>query len=91
MGVATVFTDHSLFGFADVNSILTNKLMEFFFANVDHAICVSYTRYCTTTCTCRYDFESTVICLIKTSKSNAKLKMLRLTTNIVKLFIIFVL
>ena len=84
MGVAIVFTDHSLFGFADVNSILTNKLMEFFSANVDHAICVSYTRYCTTTC--RYDFEGTVICLIfiiKTSKSNAKLKILRLTTNIV--------
>ena len=44
MGLKTVFTDHSLFGFADLNSILTNKLMEFFLTNTDHLICVSYTR-----------------------------------------------
>ena len=44
MGLKTVFTDHSLFGFADLNSIFTNKLMEFFLTNVDHLICVSYTR-----------------------------------------------
>uniref|UniRef100_A0A2K5ZWN1 PIGA GPI anchor biosynthesis domain-containing protein n=1 Tax=Mandrillus leucophaeus TaxID=9568 RepID=A0A2K5ZWN1_MANLE len=35
MGLQTVFTDHSLSGFAKVSSVLTNKLL--------HIICVSYT------------------------------------------------
>ncbi|EIN09063.1 transferase [Punctularia strigosozonata HHB-11173 SS5] len=43
MGVRTVFTDHSLFGFADAASILTNKLLEGALRNVDATICVSYT------------------------------------------------
>ena len=43
MGVRTVFTDHSLFGFDDAASILTNKLLEGALRNVDAAICVSNT------------------------------------------------
>ncbi|KAI0019476.1 glycosyltransferase family 4 protein [Xylariomycetidae sp. FL0641] len=43
MGVRTVFTDHSLVGFADAGSILTNKLLKFTLSDVDHAICVSHT------------------------------------------------
>ncbi|RDX54762.1 transferase [Lentinus brumalis] len=43
MGVRTVFTDHSLFGFDDAASILTNKLLEAALRNVDAAICVSHT------------------------------------------------
>ena len=43
MGIRTVFTDHSLFGFADVASILTNKLLKFILSDVDHVICVSHT------------------------------------------------
>lgn len=43
MGLRTVFTDHSLFGFADAGSILTNKLMKFTMSDVDHIICVSHT------------------------------------------------
>ncbi|KAI0314868.1 GPI anchor biosynthesis-domain-containing protein, partial [Amylostereum chailletii] len=43
LGVKTVFTDHSLFGFADAASILTNKLLEAMLRNVDAAICVSHT------------------------------------------------
>jgi len=43
MGVRTVFTDHSLFGFDDAASILTNKLLEGALRNVDAAICVSHT------------------------------------------------
>ena len=43
MGLRTVFTDHSLFGFADAGSILTNKLLKFTLSDVDHAICVSHT------------------------------------------------
>ncbi|KAI0659367.1 transferase, partial [Cubamyces menziesii] len=43
MGVRTVFTDHSLFGFDDAASILTNKLLEAALRNVDRAICVSHT------------------------------------------------
>ena len=40
----TCFTDHSLFGFADASSILTNKILKWSLANVDHVICVAHTR-----------------------------------------------
>lgn len=43
LGLRTVFTDHSLFGFEDAASILTNKLLEATLANVDGVICVSHT------------------------------------------------
>lgn len=43
LGLKAVFTDHSLFGFADVGSILTNKLLKFALADVDHVVCVSHT------------------------------------------------
>lgn len=43
MGLRTVFTDHSLFGFADAASILTNKILKFALSDVDHVICVSHT------------------------------------------------
>jgi phosphatidylinositol glycan class A protein len=42
LGARTVFTDHSLFGFDDAASILTNKLLEGMLRNVDAAICVSH-------------------------------------------------
>ena len=42
MGIHTVFTDHSLFGFADVSSILTNQLLCMSLATCDHVICVSH-------------------------------------------------
>ena len=43
MGIKAVFTDHSLFGFADGSSILTNKLLKFSLHGINHAICVSHT------------------------------------------------
>lgn len=43
LNLRTVFTDHSLFGFADASSILTNKILEFSISFCDHAICVSNT------------------------------------------------
>ncbi|RUS19323.1 hypothetical protein BC937DRAFT_87662 [Endogone sp. FLAS-F59071] len=43
MGLKACFTDHSLFGFADASSILTNKLLKFTLSDVDHVICVSHT------------------------------------------------
>ena len=55
MGIRTVFTDHSLFGFADAASILTNKLVEAMLKNVDAAICVSHTGY-VFLCVCMYHF-----------------------------------
>ena len=42
LGARTVFTDHSLFGFDDAASILTNKLLEGMLRNVDATICVSH-------------------------------------------------
>ncbi|PKS05544.1 hypothetical protein jhhlp_008061 [Lomentospora prolificans] len=43
MGLRAVYTDHSLFGFADIGSILANKLLKFTLSDVDHVICVSHT------------------------------------------------
>ncbi|KAH8421004.1 hypothetical protein KR222_002750 [Zaprionus bogoriensis] len=42
LGLKTVFTDHSLFGFADLSAALTNKLLEINLSVVNHAICVSH-------------------------------------------------
>lgn len=42
-GRAAVFTDHSLFGFADLGSIALNKALKHSLADVDAAICVSHT------------------------------------------------
>jgi phosphatidylinositol glycan class A protein len=43
MGVRTVMTDHSLFGFGDATGILTNKLLRGALRNADGVICVSHT------------------------------------------------
>lgn len=41
MGLATVFTDHSLFQFSNLPAIHLNKLMRFSLADVSRVICVS--------------------------------------------------
>ncbi|SCU95774.1 LAMI_0F03730g1_1 [Lachancea mirantina] len=41
MGLRTVFTDHSLYGFESVGSILVNKLLRFTLTNIGAVICVS--------------------------------------------------
>ncbi|KAI8562905.1 hypothetical protein RHMOL_Rhmol03G0071800 [Rhododendron molle] len=43
MGYKVVFTDHSLYGFADAGSIHMNKVLQFTLADVSQAICVSHT------------------------------------------------
>ncbi|CAH0721418.1 unnamed protein product, partial [Brenthis ino] len=43
MGLKTVFTDHSLFGFADMSAVLTNKYLQICLCECDHCICVSHT------------------------------------------------
>ncbi|KAK6460094.1 hypothetical protein DFJ63DRAFT_257888 [Scheffersomyces coipomensis] len=43
MGLKTVFTDHSLLGFADVSSIMGNKILKFALSDIGHVICVSHT------------------------------------------------
>lgn len=51
MGIRTVFTDHSLAGFADVSAILVNKLLlKYSLVNIDRIICVSHTRYPSPSC-----------------------------------------
>lgn len=42
LGLKTVFTDHSLFGFADMSAIITNKLLEILLSNCNQCICVSH-------------------------------------------------
>jgi hypothetical protein len=44
LGLKTVFTDHSLFGFADGSSIHTNKLLQFTLCDTQQVVCVSHTR-----------------------------------------------
>lgn len=43
MGYKLVYTDHSLFGFADAASIHINQVMRFILSDFDHGICVSNT------------------------------------------------
>ncbi|CAG9090703.1 unnamed protein product [Plutella xylostella] len=43
LGLKTVFTDHSLFGFADTSAVLTNKYLQMCLTECDHCICVSHT------------------------------------------------
>jgi len=43
LGIRSVFTDHSLFGFGDAVGVLTNKLLAGALRNVDGVICVSNT------------------------------------------------
>ncbi|XP_057320150.1 phosphatidylinositol N-acetylglucosaminyltransferase subunit A-like [Microplitis mediator] len=43
LGLKTVFTDHSLFGFADTSAVLTNKCLQISLADCNHCICVSHT------------------------------------------------
>ncbi|RLN71576.1 hypothetical protein BBJ28_00024904 [Nothophytophthora sp. Chile5] len=43
IGLKTVYTDHSLFGFADAASVHLNKVMKFSLSTVDAAIGVSHT------------------------------------------------
>ncbi|CAF0732358.1 unnamed protein product [Adineta steineri] len=43
LGIRTVFTDHSLFGFADLSSVLTNKILQVSLVDCHHIICVSHT------------------------------------------------
>jgi len=43
LGLPTVFTDHSLFGFSDASAIVTNTFLKFSLANTSHTICVSHT------------------------------------------------
>lgn len=42
MGLRAVYTDHSLFGFADAGAIHLNKMMMFTLSDVDHVVCVSH-------------------------------------------------
>ena len=43
MGYKCVFTDHSLFGFADTSAIHMNKLLALTLADCNHVVCVSHT------------------------------------------------
>ncbi|GLC56388.1 hypothetical protein PLESTB_001099500 [Pleodorina starrii] len=43
LGLKVVFTDHSLFGFADPGSILLNKVLKAVLSDVHAVICVSHT------------------------------------------------
>jgi phosphatidylinositol N-acetylglucosaminyltransferase subunit A len=44
MGITTVYTDHSLFGFGDAACIHINKVLKCMLSDVPHAICVSNTN-----------------------------------------------
>lgn len=42
MGLRAIFTDHSLFGFADLSAVVTNKFLQLSLAFCNHFICVSH-------------------------------------------------
>ncbi|XP_026462932.1 phosphatidylinositol N-acetylglucosaminyltransferase subunit A isoform X2 [Ctenocephalides felis] len=43
LNLKTVFTDHSLFGFADSSAAVTNKFLQISLSGCHHCICVSHT------------------------------------------------
>lgn len=43
MGIPTVYTDHSLFGFDDLAGVILNRVLQTTLSTVDAAICVSHT------------------------------------------------
>lgn len=43
LGLKTVFTDHSLFGFADVTAVIANMFLQISLSGCNHCICVSHT------------------------------------------------
>ncbi|KAI4465834.1 n-acetylglucosaminyl-phosphatidylinositol biosynthetic protein [Holotrichia oblita] len=57
LGLKTVFTDHSLFGFADGSAIITNKFLEITLSDCNHCICVSHTGKENTVLRGRIDFN----------------------------------
>ncbi|KAL8436726.1 hypothetical protein Efla_002158 [Eimeria flavescens] len=44
LGYRVVYTDHSMFSFADAACIHMNKVFKFFLTHCDHCICVSHTH-----------------------------------------------
>lgn len=42
LGLASVYTDHSLFGFEDIASLHLNKVLKVMLATVDASVCVSH-------------------------------------------------
>jgi phosphatidylinositol glycan class A protein len=43
MGLTTVYTDHSLFGFDDLAGVILNRVLQTTLSTIDAAICVSHT------------------------------------------------
>jgi phosphatidylinositol glycan class A protein len=43
MGIGSVYTDHSLFGFNDIASVILNRVLQTTLCTIDAAICVSHT------------------------------------------------
>mmetsp|Transcript_18887 Transcript_18887/g.27936 ORF Transcript_18887/g.27936 Transcript_18887/m.27936 type:complete len:455 (-) Transcript_18887:234-1598(-) len=43
LGLPSIYTDHSLFGFDDLASVVLNRVMQITLSTVDAAICVSHT------------------------------------------------
>ncbi|KDO29591.1 hypothetical protein SPRG_05544 [Saprolegnia parasitica CBS 223.65] len=62
MGYKAIYTDHSLFGFADAASVHLNKVMKFTLSDIDHAICVSHT--CRENLVLRASLDPTIVSTI---------------------------
>lgn len=43
LGIPTILTDHSLFGFADFTAVFMNKILQGILGLIDSVICVSHT------------------------------------------------
>ena len=69
LGLASVFTDHSLFGFDDLASVVLNRVLQTTLLTVDAAICVSHA--------CRDNF------VLRTAASNHHRRLVRVIPNAV--------
>lgn len=72
MGLSTIYTDHSLFGFADAACIHLNKVIKLILSDLDHAIAVSHT--CKENLVLRASLNPHIVSVIPNAVDSTKFK-----------------
>lgn len=88
MGLKTVFTDHSLFGFADVASIIHNKLLKFTLTDIGHVICVSHT--CKENTVLRANLDPSMVSVIPNAVVSEDFKPAKVRPSLNKITVIVI-
>lgn len=88
MGLKTVFTDHSLFGFADVASIIHNKLLKFSLIDIGHVICVSHT--CKENTVIRASLDPSIVSVIPNAVVHEDFKPAKIRPSLNKIKVVVI-